>query len=69
MRPAKANGRRDYMTLPGVACPCGSPELRMVEPGDAPERHPIAALLNSGQPMRGWCSAACFNRQDRSAAL
>jgi hypothetical protein len=41
----------------------------MVEPGDAPERHPIAALLNSGQPMRGWCSAACFNRQDRSAAL
>jgi hypothetical protein len=58
MRPAKATGRRDYMTLPGVACPCGSAELRLVEPGDAPRRHKIAGRLTRGRPIRGWCSLA-----------
>jgi hypothetical protein len=45
----------DFITLPGVSCPCGSADLRVIVPGVAGEELPLFGWIRRPVADRGWC--------------
>jgi hypothetical protein len=47
-----------FLLRPGMSCPCGSPELRIIAPGGEPTIE-AGIVLERGTSMRAWCGPAC----------